>query len=323
MESIIKHYFGVYGAVFYTNLQYMLQGILRSGSSNTADISRSITRDTKEGYKANEMRIYRFLQHKGFQIDDKIWRRYIKIVFDALIQRQMLNKEMPVIIKIDFTTCLDYFLILTASLDIGGRSVPIFFTTRKYPRSKGQIDQKKMEGAFVRGLRHILPKNYQYILVADRGFGNHRFAHLCQESGFQYVLRINNSLGLLVDGKKTNLDQYYGAPFDQKVYVTKWKETHRLLGLSKGNHHWFLLTNLISDSETIRAYYQTRFGIEKCFQDQKTSGFQIESTKIRKYDRFKRLYFCVCLAQLFTVLLGDFVCSTKKQFKKNLLPRIA
>ncbi len=35
--------------------------------------------------------------------------------------------------------------------------------------------------------------------------------------------------------------------------------------------------------------YEKRFKIEKLFQDNKSSGFNIEANKIKKYDRFKRM----------------------------------
>lgn len=80
-----------------------------------------------------------------------------------------------------------------ARVDFGGGSVPLYFSMRSYPKRKGQSDQKTLERAFLKELRHLLSKKYSYTIVADRGFGNDRFAQLCHENGFNFVLRICES----------------------------------------------------------------------------------------------------------------------------------
>lgn len=87
---------------------------------------------------------------------------------------------------LDFTISLDNFLIVLASVDRNQRSVPLYFSMPNDP----EINQKNMKEAFIKEL--ILSKNIHTVIVPDRGFGNQRFARLCQENG--YVLRMNESL---------------------------------------------------------------------------------------------------------------------------------
>lgn len=323
MNLLIRSYFSKYSHSFLTNMDFMIKSMLRSGSCNTSEVARGMHHETHESFKANDMRIYRFLQNKEFQIDDKLWRCYSQILFDAMEERGLIKAGDQLSLKVDYTTSLDYFLILSASIDFNGRSVPVYFTMRKYPKRSGQMDQKKMEEAFLKGLRHLLSKKYSYIIIADRGFSNKRFISLCQSSGFDYVLRINNNLGLEINGEKKNLEEYSRQGFDLSAKVRSWKEYHRFVGCVQGDDYWILLTNLSQKREKIQYLYCTRFGIEKCFQDQKTSGFNIERTKIRKYDRFKRLYFCVCIAQIFTVIVGEFIKSNNHPIKKKYPAHIA
>ena len=128
---------------------------------------------------------------------------------------------------------------------------------------------------------------------------------------------MNKNLNVRVDGKNTNLSFYVEKPFDIKAFVTSWKDNHRFVGCVKEDKYWILMTSLESSGESVKQIYEWRFGIEKCFQDQKSSGFDIEKTKIRKYDRFKRLLFCVCLAQVLTVFLGEFISSIRHKLKKK------
>jgi len=323
MDKLIEHYFSKYSDSFLTNLGFMIKSMLRSGSCNTSELARVMNHETKESFKANDMRIYRFLQNKFFQIDDKLWRGYFQILFGAMEERALIRSGDQISIKVDFTTSLDHFLILSASVDFNGRSIPLYFTMRNYPKRSGQMDQKKMEEAFIKGLRHLLSKKYLYVIVSDRGFGNKRFSSLCRSCGFDYVLRMSDNLGLDTEEDKKNLSAYAGQDFDLTAKVKTWKEIHRFVGCTQDNDYWILLTSLSEKREKIHDLYRTRFGIEKCFQDQKTSGFNIESTKIRKYDRFKRMYFCVCMAQVFTVIVREFLKSKNHPIKKKYPAHIA
>lgn len=317
MQTILSPYFSKIGNTFLISFSLVIHGMLKSGSSNTAVLAKEISHLTKESFKANDMRIYRFFKSREFQVDDRLWRCHIKLLFRLMKERNLLKSNEKVILKIDFTTLHDDFLILTAGIDFNGRSIPLFFTMRNYPKRAGSMDQKKMELAFIKELKHLLPKKYEYIIVADRGFGNKRFAALCVKNGFDFVLRVNENLGIKVNEKNENLSLYIGKPFDIKAFVTSWQENHRFVGCVSKDKHWTLMTSLESGSETIKWIYKERFGIEKCFQDQKSSGFDIEKTKIRKYDRFKRVLFCVCLAQVLTVFLGEFINTEKHKFKKK------
>ncbi|WP_341808143.1 hypothetical protein [Wolbachia endosymbiont (group E) of Neria commutata] len=78
---------------------------------------------------------------------------------------------------------------------------------------------------------------------------------------------------------------------------------------------WSLLTNVKNGNPG--EIYKKRFKIEKYFQDQKSSGFDIEKTKIRKYERFKRLLYLVGLSKMFAVFLGNFLLSKNTGIKKN------
>ncbi|GHU13047.1 hypothetical protein FACS189449_07840 [Alphaproteobacteria bacterium] len=187
---------------------------------------------------------------------------------------------------------------------------------RSYPKRKGQSNQKKMEKAFLKQLRHLLSKKYTYTIVADRGFGNNRFADLRLENGFDYVLRKCDNLNIEVNGNKLNLKDFSSKTRKFKAYVPAWKKEAIFEVKTKNDSTWFLFSSL-SDDKSFSEIYEKRFGIEKCFQDQKSSGFDIEKTKIRKYDRFKKLYFSMCLAQLFAVLVGEYVQNNNHPLKKK------
>lgn len=269
----------------------------------------------KQSFKTNEKRGNRFLQDVNFQVDDFMFRKYFNLLFDALRERIKLKSNDNIQINVDYSSIEDYFLILMASVKFGTRAVPLYFSMRLYPRRKNQMNQKKMESSFIKALRHLLPKKYQYTIVADRGFGNQRFAKLCTDNNFDFVLRINGNLNIKIKNKIENLENYKGNNTDFDAEIVSWNEVYHFEIKTKNDSTWFLLMPQKSKNGVQK--YEQRFSIEKCFQDQKSSGFDIEKCKIRKYDRFKRLYFSMCVAQLLVVITGEYVEETGHPLKKT------
>ena len=191
----------------------------------------------------------------------------------------------------------------------------LYFTMRNYPKCKNSVNQKKMEEAFIKGLRHILSKKYGYIIVADRGFGNVRFAELCEKNGFDYVIRMNGKLNLEIGQKPSKLEDFKGMNSEFTAHVKRWKRDGYFFVRTEEKSTWFLFTSVKNCNPG--EIYEKRFKIEKYFQDQKSSGFDIEKTKIRKYDRFKRLFYLMGLAHMFAVFLGNFILSKNNAIKKN------
>ena len=117
-----------------------------------------------QSFKTNDMRVYRLLQSDNFQVSDRLWRGHSALLFD-LLKESGLKKGMLVQINVDFTSDRNDFLILCAAIQWEGQSLPIYFSLRNYPKRKGMMDQKKMELAFFKALRHLLPKTYRYCMV--------------------------------------------------------------------------------------------------------------------------------------------------------------
>lgn len=318
MNKILLHYFGKLDKPFCKNLGLIVSAMMRCCSANTAIIASEMAKDTKSSFKSNDMRLFRFLKYPVFQVDDLLWRCYLKILFSLIKERSLFKEGDKILINVDHTTMKDYFLIMTASISVNGKAVPLYFTLRNYPKKKGVLDQKKMEMAFIKGLRHILSKKYSYTIVADRGFGNNRFTSLCREYNFNYIIRLKSNLNISYNNQVKKLENYRRSKDLKKATIKAWDREERIAIHRKDKALWWIVTDLHDlPLKQVIKHYEDRFKIEKCFQDQKSSGFCIEDTKIRKYDRFKRLLFCISLAQLFIVFLGDIISSKKHYIKKK------
>ena len=237
----------------------------------------------------------------------------------CLVQEQALIKPGDKIaIQVDFTSNKDNYLILSASIIVGNRAVPLYFTMRNYPKRKASYDHKKMELAFLKGLRHALSKRFSYIIIADRGFGNDRFTQACQAAGFDYIVRIEPNMRTGIRGKQGILSNLLKKDAVQLFHLGPWDGQVQVCRHTHGGKTWYLVSNIkdMSKDEYIH-HYRNRFKIEKCFQDLKSSGFDIESSKIRKYDRYKRLLAICVVAHTLLVVAGYVTRENMPQFLKN------
>lgn len=315
----IMHNFSRIGKVLSRSILLATEAMMRCSSSNTSAVIRELSLLNGNDFKSNDMWLYRLLSNKKFQIDDNTWRCYIKSIFHILEEQNEITKDKKILINIDFTSDRDDFLILCASIMLGDNAVPLYFSMRNYPKRKNQYDHKKMEMAFIKALRHILSDKYQYILVADRGFGNDRFVQNCIENAFDVMIRLEPNMNIETGGKQGITEDIISNDGIYSCHITAWHKTYNIVRHSKNDKVWYLLTNLrIYNSLDCAEIYTKRFRIEKLFQNLKSSGFTIENSKIKKYDRFKRMLFLSCFAHSMLVLLGKFVNEKMPDIKKNL-----
>jgi hypothetical protein len=295
-----------------------IEGITSSGSSSTGLIANALSSKFKVSFHNTRMFMYRFLQDSVFQIDDMFWRAHTNMIFDFLTEQNNLKYNDNITINVDYTTINNDFLILAASINVGEeKDIILYFSMRNYPKRKNQMDQKKMESSFFKGLKHILSKKYTYTIVADRGFGNLRTINMLEELGFTYVLRINEDLRILTHNEiSINLKEYDGKNARVNGHVIKWDKDINFEIKTKNNSTWYIATNLEKQRDTAEIY-EKRFKIEKMFQDIKSEGYDIESTRIRKYDRMKRMLYLVLLSHALSVFLGWFVKHCKKNFTNH------
>lgn len=314
MQELINQYFSKFGKILPKRLGSVVTAIMQCGSSNTYEIARQLSKINKKSFKTNDMAVYRMLQSKDFQINDCFWRQHIKLIFNLLKQRNLISEEEAIQINVDFTSHEDNFLILSASIILDNKAITLYFTMRNYPKNQGQMSQIKMEQSFIKGLKHVLSKRYHYVIVADRGFGNDRFGSLCQSNGFDYVLRINPNLSIEHNNKKINLNSLKESDVFSAKSVS-WEKQLNFTICSQDKNLWYLMSN--NSSLDQQYYYEKRFKIEKNYQDCKSSGYDIETNKIRKYDRFKRLLYCTLLSHALTSFIGYIISKSRSNIKKN------
>jgi hypothetical protein len=93
IETIVEKYFkGIKGTTA-KNLAYLTEGLMRSGRASVWYAAQAMSAVNGQSFKTNEKRGNRLLQDINFQIDDTMFRKYIKILFQALRERRSIKKK--------------------------------------------------------------------------------------------------------------------------------------------------------------------------------------------------------------------------------------
>lgn len=289
--------------------------MVRSETVNTAQVARGMHEVNGYSFKTNDMRVYRLLQSKNFQVNDRLWRSHLQLVFQLLRESGLKNREL-IQINVDFTSDRDDFLILCASINFQSQSIPLYFSIRIYPKLKEAIDQKKMELAFFKALRHLLPTKYRYCIVADRGFGNKRIIEILENLQFDYVIRMTENFNVVYRSKTILVSDLPHRRINRiELQIRNWKRHLGIVKHVQDDAHWILASSQSADR--IARRYEQRFTIEKMFKNIKSGGFGLENLLITKYDRFKRMLFIACVAYAILVTAGLFIRNKEHTIKKN------
>lgn len=133
----------------------------------------------------------------------------------------------------------------------------------------------------------------------------------CKKFGFHYIVRTKEDKLIRssdFNGKIRAIEEGDQDFSKIKLNTNKFETRLVITRKEKAKERWSIFTDLEESSfDEIVKGYEKRFGCEKMFQDEKSSGFEIEKSKIQKYSRFKRLLFCTNVAQALMLFIGDWV----------------
>jgi len=242
----------------------------------------------------------------------------VHALYGPLVQHALAEWEHQVLyLALDTSMLWNTSCLVRISLVYRGRAVPLVWTVLEHPSSsvayevyKGLLDQ----------VEQVLPYPCSVVFTADRGFADtHLMEHLT-ELGWHWRIRIKGSFWVYRRGKRPckvhRIPMSAGkALFWHHVYVTKqeYGPVHLALGRPLGRQeYWFVVSDERTESKTFEAYGQ-RFDIEENFLDDKSNGFQLESSLIRSAKALERLCCVLAITTLYLVAQGTAVVTQGKR----------
>ncbi|MBH8576051.1 IS4 family transposase [Nostocaceae cyanobacterium CENA369] len=191
------------------------------------------------------------------------------------------------------------------------RAIPVYWLLLPKRGCSNLGEQKKL----IRPLLRLF-KGYQMLVLGDREFHSIKLANWLHSKGVDFVLRQKQGTYIRQENQSYQRLQALGLKpgisfFIQGVQATKQRgfAKFNLAGYHQRKYRgkveptgWFLLTNLDSLADAIKAF-KLRSGIEAMFRDCKTGGYNLEST-FADNQRLMTLILLIAIAYTCAILAG-------------------
>lgn len=193
------------------------------------------------------------------------------------------------------------------------RAIPVYWLLLPKRGSSNLGEQKKL----IRPLLRLF-KGYQMLVLGDREFHSIKLANWLHSKGINFVLRQKQGTYIRQENQSYQRLQSLGLVPGVSFFLHNIQTTKQtgfahfnLAGYHRRKYRgnvepdgWFLLTNLDSLAEAIKAF-KFRSGIEAMFKDCKTGGYNLEST-YADGQRLIALILLIAIAYTCAVLAGRY-----------------
>lgn len=242
-------------------------------------------------------------------------------LYSPLIQQALAEWGKNVLyLALDTSMLWNTYCIVRISVIYRGRAVPMVWKVLEHPSSSVAYEVYK---DLLDEVAKLLPFGCKVVFSADRGFADtHLMGHLGRLK-WHWRIRIKGNFWIYRNGKcrcKVNrIPLFRGqALFWHHVHITKdhYGPVHLALGRPlNSKEYWFVVSDEPTELKTFEEY-GLRFDIEENFLDDKSNGFQLESSLIRSTKALERLCFVLAITTLYLISQGTEVV---KQGKRRLV----
>jgi hypothetical protein len=220
-------------------------------------------------------------------------------------------------LALDTTLLWDAYCIVRLSLIYRGRAIPMVWKVLQHPCSSVAYEAY---ADLLDKAMSLLPRPCQVVFLADRGFADtHLMEHL-RKLNWHWRIRIKSSFWIYRPGrppcKANRLSLALGeAQFWHDVTITHghYGPVHLALAQRQdGQEEWLVVSD---EPTTVKTFeeYGLRFDIEENFLDDKSNGFQLESSLIRSAAALERLCLVLAISTLYLVSQGVEVLNQGKR----------
>lgn len=277
-------------------LSDLVSSVLREPTSNTHVLSEVLPRPIQKN-------VHRYQVIRRFLINPNINSYKIMAPFVVQVVQRVGRANQTIILQMDQSQLANGFEVLMVSIRLGERALPIGWRVIKTEGNIGfDVQQELLTHLF-----SILPKDYEYVLMADRFYGTKMLIQWCQDHSFGYRIRLKgNLLFEHEDAIVTPQDLYTMGITSLEQARFHDAETVTNIGVLYEEGHpepWFIAMNC-RPSEYKTRDYGMRWGIEAMFSDFKSRGFGITESHLQHADRFERLILVLSLALYWFVSMG-------------------
>lgn len=246
-------------------------------------------------------------------------RIQVHALYGPIIQEALTAwGDYTIYLALDTSMLWDQFCHIRISVIYRGRAIPLIWDTIEHQSSTVSLEAYL---GLLEKAAELLPLNCNVVFLADRGFvDTDLMAYLSETLQWHWRIRIKSNFWVYRPGKqRCKVGQVRlkrgQARFWHNVYITadRFDPVHLALAQPYGvKEEWFIVSDQPTDVTTFDEY-GLRFDIEENFLDDKSNGFQLESSLFRSAEVISRLCLVLALATLVLVCQGVEVVASRKR----------
>ncbi len=252
--------------------------------------------------QSTQRRFSRWLRNERVQ-EHSLYEGLIRYALSQWTQERL-------VLALDTMMLWERYCVIRIVLVYRGRGIPIAWSVLEHGSSTVAYS---VYSPLLDTVARRLPPGVAVLFLADRGFADvELFKHL-HRLGWHYRIRVKSNF-LVYRGKQGTPVGFYTlstshALFLHHVHITKARYGPVHLALA---HHypsrerWYIVSDQPTHIESFTEY-GLRFSIEENFLDDKSNGFQLESSHIRSAPMLSRLCLVLAIATLYLTSIGTTV----------------
>lgn len=259
-----------------------------------------------------QRRFQRWLENERIEVNS---------LYGPLLQKALNEWGMTTLyLAFDTSMLWNKYCIMRLSIVYRGRAIPLIWKVIEHGSSSVALSEYK---ELLATAAQLLPMyvSGRIIFLADRGFADTELMRYLKEKlHWHWRIRIKSSFKVYRPKHQGCQISRYApkageAIFWHSIRITdeRFGPVHLAMAHRRENgERWYVLSSNPTDLQTFDEY-GLRFDIEENFLDDKSNGFQLESSLIRSAKALTRLCLVLAVATLFLVCQGVEVQRTDKR----------
>jgi hypothetical protein len=290
-------------------LAWMMVGLLQSHTISLPEWVPFI--HSRAQYAQSTVRRFRrWLDNERIQVHE---------LYGPLIQQALAEwGENVLYLALDTSMLWGKYCIVRVSVVYRGRAVPLVWTVLEHPSSAVAFETYK--NLLEKAAQLLLPFRCQVIFLADRGFADTDLMAHSTKLGWEWHIRLKGNFLIFRRGRRCCRAKQFTpsrgqANYFHNVYITAEQYGPVHLAIARHPHSkefWYVVSSQPTSMTTFEEY-GLRFDIEENFLDDKSNGFQLESSLIRSAEALSRLCFLLAMTTLYLVSQGTVVVEQGKR----------
>jgi hypothetical protein len=242
----------------------------------------------------------------------------VQALYTPLIQQSLTEwGQQAVYLALDTTMLWNRYCVIRISLIYRGRAVPLVWEVVEHGSSSVAYEGYE---ALLDAVPPLLPLGVKVVFLADRGFADTALLAHLRRLHWHFRIRIKASFGVTRPGHRPcKVEDFKLAPgralFLHHVAITANHFGPISLALARhtnNGEYWYIVSDEPTSVHTF-VEYGWRFDIEENFLDDKSNGFQLESSLVREAQAMARLCFVLAVTTLYLVAQGTQVVAAHKR----------